>query len=260
MNETSSDFIYSTEQYALLLMTIVISSQSENLRKYLYFLSWMLIMNHFQLAIANKNYSSWSLRAWLALTHFQIPFEEKLIALDQIDTQQNIKQVSPSGFVPALKVNNQFTVWDSLAICEFLAEIFPEKALWPLDPKTRAWARSISHEMHSGFQALRQHLPMKCHLVVNEFDYSVAARDIERIQSLWMECLEAHHQKGPYLFGAFSIADCMYAPVILRFRSYAVPLKGLNRNYSETMIAHPALQQWLQDASKESWRLASHGD
>lgn len=101
---------------------------------------------------------------------------------------------------------------------------------------------------------------MKCHLILKEFDHSVASRDIERIQSLWAECLNAHQHQGPYLFGAFSIVDCMYAPVILRFRSYAVPLKGLNHQYYETMIAHPAIQQWLQDASKEPWRLASHGD
>lgn len=217
-------------------------------------------MHHFQLAIANKNYSSWSLRPWLALTHFQIPFEEKLILLDQADTKQNIKQVSPSGFVPALKVNHQFTVWDSFAICEFLAEVFPEKALWPHDLQTRAWARSISHEMHSGFSALRQTLTMKCHLVLQKFDYSAAIQDIERIQSLWTECLSAHQHWGPYLFGAFSIADCMYAPVILRFRSYAVPFKGLNQQYYQTMMALPGLQRWLQDASKEPWRLASHGD
>lgn len=217
-------------------------------------------MNQFQLAIANKNYSSWSLRAWLVLTHFQIPFEEKLIPLDQQHTKENIKQISPSGFVPALRVNNQFTVWDSLAICEFLAEIFPEKNLWPRDSKDRAWARCVSHEMHSGFQTLRQNLPMKCHLSLKEFDSSVAALDIERIQSLWAECLTAHQQQGPYLFGAFSIADCMYAPVVLRFRSYAVPLTGLNQKYYETMLALPALQQWLQAAAKESWRLASHGD
>jgi glutathione S-transferase len=217
-------------------------------------------MDRLQLAIANKNYSSWSLRAWLVLTHFKIPFQEKLIPLDQPDTKQKIKQVSPSGFVPALKVNDQFTVWDSLAICEFLAETFPEKALWPRDPQARALARSISQEMHSGFQSLRQNLPMKCHLVLKEFDYSIAAKDIERIQMLWAECLNAYQQQGPYLFGAFSIADCMYAPVVLRFRSYAVLLEGLNRDYYDTMIAHPALQQWIQDGFKEPWRLASHGD
>lgn len=216
-------------------------------------------MNHFQLAIANKNYSSWSLRAWLALIHFQIPFEEKLIPLDQEDTKQNIKQVSPSGFVPALRVNDQFTVWDSLAICEYLAETFPEKMLWPCDTQARAWARSISHEMHSGFQTLRQNLPMKCHLILKEFDYSVAARDIERIQLLWAECLSTHQSLGPYLFGSFSIADCMYAPVILRFRTYAVPLQGLNQQYYTAMIAHPGLQQWIKDSSKEPWRLVSHG-
>ncbi|HVV69252.1 MAG TPA: glutathione S-transferase family protein [Gammaproteobacteria bacterium] len=217
-------------------------------------------MHNLQLAIANKSYSSWSLRAWLTLTHFNIPFEEKLILLDQNETTQQIKKISPSGFVPALKINNQFTVWDSMAICEFLAETFPEKALWPKDAQKRAWARSICQEMHSGFHTLRENLPMKCHLVLKEFDYSSADQDIKRIVSLWQECLETHQQQGPYLFGAFSIADCMYAPVILRFRSYAIPLAGMTRQYYATMLENPALQQWLQDAAKEPWRLESHGD
>lgn len=213
-----------------------------------------------KLAIANKSYSSWSLRPWLAMTHFQIPFEEKLILLGKSDTANHIKQYSPSGFVPALIVNDQMDIWDSLAICEFLAENFPDKEMWPCDPKARAWARSISCEMHSGFQALRQHLPMKCHLMTETFDYSAAARDIDRIQTMWADCLTTHQEDGPYLFGQFSIADCMYAPVVLRFRSYSVPLQDVNSKYYQTMLNNPALKQWLSDAAKEPWRLACHGD
>lgn len=214
-----------------------------------------------KLAIANKSYSSWSLRSWLALTHFQIPFEEKLILLGQRDTAKNIKQYSPSGLVPALIVDDQMTIWDSLAICEFLAESFPDKAMWPRDRKARAWGRSISYEMHSGFQALRQTLPMKCHGVTEKFNYSPAACDIERIQTLWSECLAAHQESGCYLLGQFSIADCMYAPVVLRFCSYGVVLPEANLiKYCQTMLNNPALKQWLSDAEKEPWRLACYGD
>jgi glutathione S-transferase len=208
----------------------------------------------YTLVIGNKSYSSWSLRAWLALKHFNIPFQENLILLGQEDTAANIKQVSPSGWVPLL-IDGDFRVWDSLAICEYLADSFPEKIMWPQDIKTRAHARSISHEIHSGFAALRQHLPMKCHFKTTKFDYSAAAENIERIQTLWSECLNAHQHQGPYLFGQFSIADCMYAPVVLRFRSYGVPVSGINQRYYETMLANPALQTWLADAAKETWRL-----
>lgn len=217
------------------------------------------MIQHFKLIIGNKNYSSWSLRAWLALKHFDIPFEEEVIPLGQEDTVANIKQYSPSGWVPVL-ITPELTVWDSLAICEFLAEQFPEKSMWPTDSKARAWARSISHEMHSGFQTLRQNLTMKCHYINNQFDWSVAANDIQRIQKSWAECLAAHRHLGPYLFGQFSIADCLYAPVVLRFRSYGVPLEGANLHYYKTMLSNPALQTWLQDAAKESWRMQRYGD
>lgn len=213
----------------------------------------------FKLIIGNKNYSSWSLRAWLALKHFNIAFEEKVIALGQEDTAKNIQQYSPSGWIPVL-LTSDFAIWDSLAICEYLAELFPEKCLWPTDSKARAWARSICNEMHSGFQSMRQNLPMKCHFIVDQFDWSIAANDIQRIQHSWADCLAAHQNLGPYLFGQFSIADCMYAPVILRFRSYNVPLKDANLRYYQTMLNHSALQIWLQDASQEIWRIQRYGD
>jgi glutathione S-transferase len=182
-----------------------------------------------------------------------------VIALGQDDTAKNIQQYSPSGWIPVL-VTPDTTVWDSLAICEHLAELFPEKSMWPKDSKARAWARSISSEMHSGFQTMRQNLPMKCHFIADQFDWSVAANDIQCIQHAWAECLTAYQHLGPYLFGQFSIADCMYAPVILRFRSYGIPLKDANFRYYNTMLNNPALQKWLQDASQETWRIQRYGD
>lgn len=208
----------------------------------------------FKLIIANKYYSSWSLRPWLLLKHFNIPFAEEIVQLGQPDTEEKIKYYSPSGRVPVL-LTPEFKIWDSFAICEFLAETFPDKAMWPNDRKMRAWARSVSHEIHSGFAVLRERLPMKCGASLKNFDWSPAADDIARIQAIWSECLVAHQQLGPYLFGEFSIADCMYAPVIIRFRGYGVPLAKENLRYHETMLANPALQAWLQDASQETWRL-----
>lgn len=213
--------------------------------------------NSFKLIIANKNYSSWSLRPWLLLKHFNIPFDDEVIAMDQPDTAEKIKRYSPSGWVPVL-LTPEFKIWDSLAICEFLAETFPEKEMWPKDRKMRAWARSICNEIHSGFTTLRKYLPMKCDIALQDFDWSVAAPEIERIQTLWSECLIAHQELGPYLFGKFSIADCMYAPVIIRFRGYGVPLAKENLRYYETMLANHALQAWLQNASQEKWRLARY--
>ena len=132
--------------------------------------------------------------------------------------------------------------------------------MWPKDSKARAWARSISNEMHSGFQTMRQNLPMKCHFIADQFDWSVAAHDIQRIQQSWAECLKTHQHLGPYLFGQFSIADCMYAPVILRFRSYKIPLKDENLQYYNAMLNNSALQAWLQDASQETWRIPRYED
>ncbi|MGE3387481.1 MAG: glutathione S-transferase family protein, partial [Bdellovibrionales bacterium] len=180
------------------------------------------------LVIGNKRYSSWSLRPWLLLKHFAIPFEEKLIPLDQEQTREQILKYSPSGKVPAL-VDKGVTIWESMAIAEYLNEKYPEKKMWPARPQDRAWARSISNEMHAGFQTMRNHMQHDIKKRLTNFDWSVAKEDVERVKEIWMQCL--HEFKGPYLFGNFSIADAMYAPVVNRFVTYDIPLEPEIRAY-----------------------------
>ena len=163
---------------------------------------------------------------------FQIPFEEKLILLDQPDTLTNILAFSPTGKVPVL-IDDQFVVWDSLAIAEYLNEKFPLKNLWPKDFQARAHARSVANEMHSGFSTLRELLPHDIQREVKNFDVGKAKGDIDRIKSIWRDCLQKYG--GPFLFGNFSIADAMYAPGVNRFKSYAVPLSGDVQKYAENM-------------------------
>lgn len=205
-----------------------------------------------KLYIGNKKYSSWSLRPWILLKHFGIPFEEEVIGLDLPDTKQNILKVSPSGRVPCL-VDGSLAIWDSLAICEYMAEKYPDKHLWPRNQRDRAIARSISCEMHSGFTALREHLSMKVHESFPGFIVPDAAQnDIRRVTQLWTEALA--QSGGPYLFGEFSIADAMYAPVVFRFNSYQVPLTGAPASYVQIMLRHSGMMEWLAAAEKETLR------
>src|ERR1700712_3522341 len=175
------------------------------------------------LVIGNKNYSSWSMRPWLAVRASNIPFDEVFIPLYSGDAdKQRILSFTRSGKVPAL-VDGDITVWDSLAIIEYLAERFPDARLWPEHPGRRAHARSISAEMHSGFAALRNECGMNLHRPVRAIALSSEARaDIARVQQIWSECRERYGKLGPYLFGALSVADAMYAPVVHRFRTYAI--------------------------------------
>ena len=203
------------------------------------------------LVIGNKNLSSWSLRPWIVLTHFKIPFREIKIFLRQPDSKKNILKYSPSGKVPLL-IHGKLKVWDSIAICEYLADLFPQKNLWPRDKKARAVARSISAEMHSEFQALRSNCSMNVTLRKPHHPQTPASSlDIERIVSLWTNCRKIFGKKGSFLFGDFSIADAMYAPVIFRFSSYGVSLSGAARIYFETMLELPAMKAWARDAAKE---------
>lgn len=216
-------------------------------------------MSDYVLVIGNKNYSSWSLRPWLAMKATGIPFEEVLIALDQNNTRQEILRHSPSGKVPLLK-HGDLSVWDSLAICEYLAERHPDAQLWPADPAERALARSVSAEMHSGFQALRQHMPMN---VRSSFPGKGRAagvqEDINRIVAIWRGCRRRLPDgAGPYLFGHFTIADAMYAPVVSRFRTYAVDLDDEAREYLETVWQTPAMQIWADDARNEPLVIDRH--
>ncbi|ABD88878.1 glutathione S-transferase family protein [Rhodopseudomonas palustris] len=205
------------------------------------------------LVIGNKNYSSWSLRPWLALKATDIAFDEVVIPLyTGAADKQRILDVSPAGKVPVL-VDGDITVWDSLAIIEYAAERFPQAQLWPDDRARRAHARAVSAEMHSGFPALRNECGMNLHRPVGAKPLSAAAQaDIARIQQIWSECRQRYGQLGPYLFGAFSAADAMYAPVVHRFLTYAIDMPGELRSYVEAMTALPAFRQWTEAGRAET--------
>jgi len=208
-----------------------------------------------KLVIGNKNYSSWSLRPWLALRVAQIPFEEVRIPLYQPDSKARQLGYAPSGKVPVL-IDGGLKIWDSLAIAEYLAERFPERGLWPAELGARAWARSISAEMHAGFAALRSQMPMNCRGHFPGCGQSDVVRaEIERIVSIWRECRERYAENGPFLFGAFSNADAFYAPVATRFLTYEVALPPVCRTYVDAVIALPAMQEWYAAAIVESERL-----
>ena len=204
------------------------------------------------LVIGNKRYSSWSLRPWVAMKHFGIPFEERLVPLDTPQTHAEILKFSPSGRVPALIVDGQ-VIWDSMAILEYLNETFPEKQMWPAGKQARALARSVANEMHSSFEDMREHMSHDIQTVHETFDHGRAKGDIARVKQIWTECLAK--SGGPYLFGEFSIADAMYAPVVNRFITYAVPLEGAVAKYVETMRKNRAHAEWIDAAMKEDLRM-----
>jgi glutathione S-transferase len=203
------------------------------------------------LVIGNKNYSSWSLRGWLFLKHTGAPFREIRIPLEQPDTKARIAQYSPAGRVPIL-IDGGVTVWDSLAICEYLSETVLGGKGWPADASARAVARSVSAEMHSGFQALRNELPMNCRARRKVAPSPAARADIARILSIWDTCRPQHAAAGPWLFGRFSVADAMYAPVAFRFQTYDVDLTGNPAAYARALLAHPAMLEWLAAGQAET--------
>ncbi|WP_018150498.1 glutathione S-transferase family protein [Leeia oryzae] len=209
------------------------------------------------LYIGNKNYSSWSLRPWLVLKHFNIPFTEELLPLNTPEGIAARLELSPTGKVPVLR-DETLLVPESLAICEYLAEHFPDLPLWPDQPNARAHARAISAEMHSGFAALRTSMPMnvKARLPGAGLTEDVQ-KDINRIISIWVECRLKYNQDGPWLFGNFSIADAMYAPVVSRFLTYGVELPEIGRSYMKTVLSHPAMQAWMDMAAVEQWFIQS---
>ncbi|WP_439887611.1 glutathione S-transferase family protein [Pseudomonas sp. MBLB4123] len=206
------------------------------------------------LVIGDKTYSSWSLRAALALELAEAPYTEVLIPLDRPDSKARILEHSPSGKVPLLKTEAG-PVWDSLAIAEYLAERFPEAHLWPRGEYARALARSLCAEMHSGFAALRTHLPMdlKRDQALDAMPAEARA-DIERICALWAQCRARFGQDGPFLFGHASLADAFFAPVAARLRGYRVELPEVAAAYVETLYQWPAFQRWYQAAQEERWR------
>lgn len=211
-------------------------------------------MAELTLIIANKNYSSWSLRAWLALKATGAPFQEIKILLDEPTTRAQILRHSPSGRVPALIDGDVrgVKIWESLAICEYLAERFPAAQLWPEDRATRALARAVSNEMHAGFADLRRELSMDYRARKPVTPSPAAQRDIDRVCELWTTCRERPQAAGgPFLFGAFTIADCMFAPVATRFATYGVPLSPSCAAYRDALLALPAMQEWLAEARTE---------
>lgn len=209
------------------------------------------------LVIGNKNYSSWSMRPWLALVASGIAFTEVRVLLDRDDTATNIARYSDSGRVPVL-VAGPTTVWDSLAICEYLAEQFPDHHLWPQDVAARATARSVCAEMHSGFAGLRSAMSMniKAHFP-GRGRTAAAQADIGRISEIWEDCLSryGHHE---FLFGDFSIADAFFAPVVMRFRTYGVVLAPALNAYCDRICAHPAVARWVREALAETESAAKH--
>ncbi|HXP12269.1 MAG TPA: glutathione S-transferase family protein [Stellaceae bacterium] len=208
-------------------------------------------MADFTIYIANKNYSSWSLRAWLMLKRAGVSFHEVMIPLRQPDTRSEIMRHSPSGRVPALKHGNT-VIWESLAIGEYLNERYPAKKLWPSSIQARAAARSASAEMHAGFLDLRRHLPMNMRgSFPNRGLTPEAQADCNRITALWRDCRKRFRAKGGFLFGSFSIADAMYAPVVSRLRTYAIELEDDAAAYCEAVEQWPAYQEWLASARKE---------
>jgi glutathione S-transferase len=208
------------------------------------------------LIIGNKNYSSWSLRPWIAMKMAGIPFVEAVVPLDTPEFKPKVCAVSGSGKVPAL-ADGDVHVWESLAILEYLAEKFPDAGLWPKDPAARAHARAIAAEMHAGFLPLRRHLPMNFWRPVKKRDLTTeAAENVRRIDAIWSQCRERFGRDGPFLFGAFGAADAMYAPVVSRFHTYAVEVSPAAQSYMQAVMQLPAWQEWDGAARKEEWVLA----
>ena len=207
------------------------------------------------LVIGNKNYSSWSLRAWLFMKHAGVEFQEILVTLDTPETREQIDHYGPSGRVPVLR-HGKLCVWDSLAICEYVAEL--SERGWPKTREARAVARSVSAEMHSGFTTLRSLWPMNARARNRHTAVTAALEaDIERIDELWNDCRSRFGADGPWLFGDYSVADAMYAPAVLRLNTYGARISQTARWYMASVLEDPALQEWLQAAKQEPWTIAA---
>ncbi len=209
-----------------------------------------------KLIIGNKNYSSWSLRPWLALAQLGVAFEEILIRMDQPETRAENLKYSANGKVPALH-DGDVRVWETLAILEYLNERFPDAGLWPADPVARALARSISNEMHAGFAAFRNECPMNLWRPVETRKLSPQAElDRARVEAIWRETRARYGQGGPFLFGTFTNADAMFAPMATRFRTYGIKADGEPRAYVDTIHNLPSFQRWHAAALAETWEIS----
>lgn len=207
-------------------------------------------MNH--LIIGNKNYSSWSLRPWILLREKNIPFKETKIPLYLEGSKKELLKYTPSGKVPSF-IYDKLQVWDSLAICETIAELYPEKNCWPNDLESRAMARSISNEMHSGFSAIRNTLPMNCRKsMVFEPISAELQMEIDRILEIWRSCRTTNSTEGSFLFGSFTIADAMFIPIVLRFNSYGIKVGKLEQSYMNSMLELSALKEWIAEGIQET--------
>jgi glutathione S-transferase len=203
------------------------------------------------LVVGSRNYSSWSLRPWLLMRHLGLPFEERQFHLDTPEFDAEIAKISPTRRVPVL-VHGDLVVWESLAICEYASELAGGRG-WPGDPRLRAIARAAASEMHSGFGALRAACPMNARATGRQVPMTPPlARDLARIDALWSGCRRDHGGLGSWLFGEFSVADAMYAPVALRLRTYGLPLSSLATRYLETMLGDARLREWIDAARRET--------
>jgi glutathione S-transferase len=211
-----------------------------------------------ELVIVNKRYSSWSFRAWIVMRHFNIPFTEVVVPMAQETTRAEILRYSPSAKCPCLQ-DGAITVWDSLAIIEYLAETFPDLAIWPRDRAARAEARSLAAEMHSSFMAMRSSLPMNMWREPSAITLtSEALADIARIEAAFAEARKQFGKGGDFLFGDFSAADAMFAPVVSRFHTYFVEVSPVTRTYMDAMMALPAFRAWQADAEAEPWHIGKY--
>jgi glutathione S-transferase len=204
-----------------------------------------------ELVIGNKNYSSWSMRPWVLLRQAGIPFREKLLKFNSAAWENEIGRYSPSGLVPVLMIDDE-PAWDSLAIAETLAELFPQRQLWPVDEHARRVARSVCAELHAGFRALRSTMPMNIRAShPGKGQTPESKKDIDRVVAIWEFCRSRYGASGDLLFGGFSIADAMYAPVVMRFTTYAVPLPRVAERYTDAVRQLPAVAQWVAAALAE---------
>jgi glutathione S-transferase len=214
------------------------------------------VTSEFTLVVGNRNYSSWSLRGFLAARAAGIAFDEVLIRLSEPGSKKELLKHSPAARVPVLK-HGERVIWDSLAIIEYLAEIRPDAGLWPADAAARAHARSIAAEMHAGFQALRAHMPMNLRKSLpGKGRGRDVALDIERICAIWAGCRARYGVLGPFLFGRFTAADAMYTPVATRLRTYAVELDDICQDYVDAVLARPDVREWHEAALEEPWVIA----
>lgn len=214
-------------------------------------------MSEMHLIIGNKNFSSWSLRPWIFMTHLGVAFRETILQLDTPEFKGEVSRISPTGRVPVLR-HGELTVWDSLAICEYVAEVSGRG--WPTGREARAVARSVSAEMHSGFANLRAEWPMNASARNRHTALTPGLEaDIDRVEEIWADCRSRFGKTGgPWLFGEYSVADAMYAPVVLRFNTYGAPLSEVARWYIASVLEDPAMQKWLLAAKDEKWTCPGH--